>query len=50
MTPADSGRHGRCVFCAIAAGDADAHVVYEDERTLAFLDHRPLFPATPAFC
>ena len=44
MTPADSARRGRCVFCAIAAGEADAHVVYEDERTLAFLDHRPLFP------
>ena len=33
-----------CVFCAIASGDADAHVVFEDERSLAFLDRRPLFP------
>jgi len=33
-----------CRFCAIVAGDEDAHVVYEDDRSLAFLDHRPLFP------
>jgi histidine triad (HIT) family protein len=32
-----------CLFCAIAAGDAAAHVVYEDEVSLAFLDNRPLF-------
>lgn len=32
-----------CVFCAIVAGDLDAHVVAEDEQTLAFLDRRPLF-------
>ena len=44
MTTPDEGRRPRCVFCAIVAGKAEAHVVYEDERTLAFLDHRPLFP------
>jgi histidine triad (HIT) family protein len=33
-----------CVFCAIAAGEAEAHVVFEDERTFGFLDQRPLFP------
>jgi histidine triad (HIT) family protein len=33
-----------CRFCAILAGDEHAHVVYEDEISLAFLDHRPLFP------
>ena len=33
-----------CRFCAIAAGDEHANVVFEDERFLAFLDHRPLFP------
>lgn len=32
-----------CVFCAIAAGERDAHVVAEDEHCLAFLDRRPLF-------
>ena len=35
---------GDCVFCRIAAGKAQASLVLEDERTLAFLDHRPLFP------
>ena len=33
-----------CRFCAIVAGDEQAHVVFEDETSLAFLDHRPLFP------
>ena len=33
-----------CPFCAIAAGETDAHVVFEDEISLAFLDNRPLFP------
>jgi len=35
---------GDCRFCAIARGEADARVVFEGARTLAFLDHRPLFP------
>jgi len=33
-----------CVFCEIVGGRADAHVVLDDETTLAFLDVRPLFP------
>ncbi|MEV1007392.1 HIT domain-containing protein [Streptomyces sp. NPDC049881] len=33
-----------CVFCAIAAGEAPAHRVYEDGVAVAFLDTRPLFP------
>lgn len=33
-----------CVFCRVAAGAQHAHVVFEDDATLAFLDHRPLFP------
>jgi histidine triad (HIT) family protein len=33
-----------CPFCAIAAGEAEAEVVFEDERFVAFLDNRPLFP------
>jgi histidine triad (HIT) family protein len=33
-----------CIFCAIAAGEASAHRVFEDEATVAFLDARPLFP------
>jgi histidine triad (HIT) family protein len=32
-----------CRFCAIAAGGEDGEVVFEDEVSLAFLDHRPLF-------
>jgi histidine triad (HIT) family protein len=33
-----------CRFCQIIAGQEAAHVVFEDERTIAFLDNRPLFP------
>jgi histidine triad (HIT) family protein len=33
-----------CRFCAIVAGAEASHVVFEDESSLAFLDHRPLFP------
>ena len=33
-----------CVFCAIVAGSLEAEVVLGDEETVAFLDHRPLFP------
>ncbi len=32
-----------CLFCRIASGEVPATVVYEDENSLAFLDHRPLF-------
>lgn len=30
-----------CPFCAIAAGESAAHVVFEDDRTVAFLDENP---------
>jgi histidine triad (HIT) family protein len=33
-----------CVFCEIAAGVREARTVLEDDASLAFLDHRPLFP------
>ena len=33
-----------CAFCRIVGGEVDAHVVLDDDETLAFLDHRPLFP------
>ena len=33
-----------CVFCEIVAGDAPASAVHEDERTMTFLDHRPITP------
>ena len=35
---------GACTFCEIVAGRLSAHVVLDDEVTMAFLDHRPLFP------
>jgi histidine triad (HIT) family protein len=35
---------GMCVFCRIVRGDVSAHIVFEDDVSLAFLDTRPLFP------
>ena len=32
-----------CVFCDIVRGETLAHVVFEDDVSLAFLDFRPLF-------
>ena len=32
-----------CVFCEIVRGETPAHVVFEDDLTLAFLDVRPVF-------
>jgi len=33
-----------CIFCRIVHGEASAHVVYEDERVMAFLDINPCSP------
>jgi histidine triad (HIT) family protein len=33
-----------CQFCAIVAGELEAYIVFEDAISVAFLDHRPLFP------
>jgi len=33
-----------CLFCRIVSGEVPATVIYEDEVSFAFLDHRPLFP------
>jgi len=33
-----------CLFCRIVSGALPATIVYEDDNSLAFLDHRPLFP------
>ncbi len=33
-----------CLFCRIATRETAARLVFEDERSLAFLDHRPVFP------
>lgn len=30
-----------CVFCSIISGKSKAHKLYEDERYIAILDHRP---------
>jgi histidine triad (HIT) family protein len=33
-----------CPFCQIVNGKVPASFVFEDEQTLTFLDHRPVFP------
>jgi histidine triad (HIT) family protein len=33
-----------CAFCRIIRGEVIARLVFEDEISLAFLDHRPVFP------
>lgn len=38
------GSASGCIFCKIIEGELESPVVFEDESTLAFLDHRPLFP------
>lgn len=40
----DLSESSDCIFCAIVAGRAPAHRVFEDERVLIFMD---LFPAQP---
>lgn len=34
---------GSCVFCSIVSGETPAHVVLDDDASLAFLDRTPLF-------
>jgi histidine triad (HIT) family protein len=33
-----------CLFCKVVAREVPARLVFEDEISLAFLDHRPVFP------
>jgi histidine triad (HIT) family protein len=33
-----------CLFCQIIRSEVSASVVFEDDISTAFLDHRPLFP------
>ena len=33
-----------CAFCNIIRGEVSSDWVFEDELSLAFLDHRPVFP------
>jgi histidine triad (HIT) family protein len=35
---------GPDTFCRIIAGELSAFVVHSDHETMAFLDHRPVFP------
>ena len=35
---------GHCVFCRIIKGETSAHIVHENEKTLAFLDINPSAP------
>lgn len=40
----ESEEHRQCLFCRITKGAERASLVLQDELSLAFLDHRPLFP------
>jgi histidine triad (HIT) family protein len=33
-----------CAFCRVVKQQVDVRLVFEDEISLAFLDHRPVFP------
>jgi histidine triad (HIT) family protein len=33
-----------CLFCGIVSKEVDASILFQDDISLAFLDHRPLFP------
>jgi histidine triad (HIT) family protein len=43
MTTSTRVSDENCAFCKIVRAD-DGFRVFEDEQTIAFLDHRPLFP------
>ena len=32
-----------CLFCRMVKGEVSAAIVFEDDTSIAFLDHRPLF-------
>ena len=38
------GKAEDCTFCKIVRGELQAHNVFEDDTTIAFLDNKPLFP------
>ena len=44
MKPGSRGDPGQCTFCQIVDRTVESAVVFEDEFSLAFLDHRPIFP------
>jgi histidine triad (HIT) family protein len=39
-----SDRDTDCIFCSIAAGEADADIVYQDDELTAFRDINPVAP------
>ncbi|HUS07058.1 MAG TPA: HIT family protein [Bryobacteraceae bacterium] len=39
-----------CIFCKIIAGEIPTAIVYEDEKTMVFLDNGPLFPGHCLVC
>jgi histidine triad (HIT) family protein len=39
-----AGAQKPCLFCAIIAGTTPAEIVFQDDDTMAILDHRPLIP------
>jgi len=41
---ARSNSDGGCRFCKLISGEVESYIVFEDEVSLTFLDHRPLFP------
>jgi histidine triad (HIT) family protein len=43
-TPEPGQPETDCLFCRVAAGRADAQIVFEDDVSIALLDARPLFP------
>ncbi len=44
MKPSSRGDPDRCTFCQIVDRTVESAVVFEDDISLAFLDHRPIFP------
>ena len=40
---ASTTKNAACAFCQIAHKEVESPIVFEDDTSLAFLDHRPLF-------
>jgi histidine triad (HIT) family protein len=43
MAPPSMRSAPDCAFCRVVRGEGPRHVVFEDDISLGFLDHRPLF-------